>query len=177
MLRSRTIPIYRSAITLTEVLAVIVAICVLIAIALPWIQRARERGRLDQCKENLHQIGIALMNYEDKRHAFPPISTNSDAMPDIPGDATPTSDASHPEPGTAPSPGAGYSWIVLILPEVLGCDLTYPTICNKSEKFTLPAFSASILSGDSDGALPHIATQQIDLLRCPSFSGDLVIDT
>src|SRR5262245_47243164 len=166
----------RSAITLTEVLAVIVAICLLAALALPWIQLARERARKDQCKENLHQIGIALLNYEDKRHAFPPISTNSDPMPDIPGDATPTSDAAHPEPGTAPSPGAGYSWIVLILPEVLGCDLTFQTICNKSEKLTLPAFSPSILSGASDSALPHIATQQIELLRCPSFSGGPVVD-
>ena len=51
---------------LTEVLAVIVAICVLIAIALPWIQRARERLRLEQCSKRLHDIGIALMNYEDK---------------------------------------------------------------------------------------------------------------
>src|SRR5262245_43286401 len=161
MLRSRTIPIYRSAITLTEVLAVIVVICLLIAIALPWIQRTRERARLDQCKENLHQIGIALMNYEDKRHAFPPISTNSDAVPDIPGDATPTSDASNPKPGTAPSPGAGYSWIMLILPELgepEGECTAYQASVNASQKFSLPAFSPNITIGPPGAAGPHIAT-------------------
>jgi type II secretory pathway pseudopilin PulG len=165
----------RRAITLTEVLAVIVVICILIALALPWIQGARERARLDQCKDHLHQIGIALMNYEDKQHAFPPISTNIDAVPDIPGDPTATTDPANPAPGSAPSPGAGYSWLVLISPELGSC--AYQTIYNNSQGFTLPAFSPSILSGTTDSALPHIATQQIDLLRCPSFSGDPVVDT
>jgi type II secretory pathway pseudopilin PulG len=180
MFRSRAIPTYRSAITLTEMLAVIAAICVLIGVALPWIQRARERARLEQCKENLHQIGISLMNYEDKRHAFPPISTNSDAVPDIPGDATPTSDATHPEPGTAPSPGAGYSWIMLILPELgepEGECTAYQASVNASQKFSLPAFSPNITPGPPGATGPQIATVYLKALHCPSFSGGLTLDT
>jgi type II secretory pathway pseudopilin PulG len=159
---------------------VIVVICLLIAIALPWIQRARESSRLDQCKANLHQIGVALMNYEDKHHAFPPISTNSDPVPDIPGDATPTSDASRPEPGTAPSPGAGYSWIMLILPELGGPEgecTAYQACVNASQKFSLPAFSPNITTGPPGAAGLHIATVHLKALHCPSFSGGLVVDT
>jgi len=161
---------------LTEVLAVIVVICVLIALALPWIQRARERGRLDQCKDNLHQIGIALMNYEDKRHAFPPISTNSDPVPDVPGDASPTSDATHPQPGTAPSPGAGFSWTVLILPELQESEPSCSLFANASRTFSLPAFSPNITTGPPGAASPHPATVQLKALHCPSFSGGLVVD-
>ena len=38
--------------------------------------------------DNLKQIGLALLNYEDERKALPPISSNFDPIPDVPGFAT-----------------------------------------------------------------------------------------
>src|SRR5215471_13899664 len=108
----------RPAMTLLEVLAVVAVISAILAALLPAILRAQENARKLTCIDKLKQIGMALDNYEDKRKAFPPISTNFDPTSDIPGDPSPTTDAAHQAPGSAPSSGAGYSWIVMILPEI-----------------------------------------------------------
>ena len=73
----------RCAFTLTELLIVLGIILVLLALAVPAIQLARERARREQCMSNLKQIGLALLNYEDKMRSLPPISTNVDPVPDI----------------------------------------------------------------------------------------------
>jgi type II secretory pathway pseudopilin PulG len=53
-------------------LVVIAIIGVLIALLLPAVQMARESGRQIQCRNNLHQIALALHNYQTALGAFPP---------------------------------------------------------------------------------------------------------
>jgi len=61
----------RSGFTLIELLVVIAIIAVLIALLLPAVQQAREAARRTQCRNNLHQLALALHNYHDAHSVFP----------------------------------------------------------------------------------------------------------
>ncbi|QDT44265.1 hypothetical protein Pan241w_43730 [Gimesia alba] len=99
--RAKTVPISgssnpRRGYTIIELLVVVAVISILIALALPAVQSARESARQVQCLSNMRNVSLGLLQATDSANRFPACGYYGDGSP-----------------GTV---GSYRSWVVEVLP-------------------------------------------------------------
>ncbi|MGD9632922.1 MAG: DUF1559 domain-containing protein [Pirellulales bacterium] len=149
--------------TLVELLVVIAIIGILVALLLPAIQAAREAARRTQCQNNLKNIGLGCLNYENTCRVLPPGALNS---------------------GVATENGVG--WPVLILPYLeegatsarITDEIRKRQADNPNDPFDgyeiakLFGQSMTLYSCPSDDDLTaQLAVEQANAYRASSYSG------
>lgn len=143
-----------SGFTLVELLVVIAIIGILVALLLPAIQAAREAARRVQCQSQLHNLALAVLNYENQRKVLPQALD------------TPSVDAKTINPAFMQMninvPGVSrLSWIVRVLPYLEQAQLY--------DQFNLEA-DVSTQSNQETVTDPTRGPQsaQVEVLMCPS---------
>lgn len=61
----------RAAFTLVELIVVLAIVGTLVGMLLPAVQRARESARQASCRNNLRNIGVAILNHESVKRVYP----------------------------------------------------------------------------------------------------------
>jgi prepilin-type N-terminal cleavage/methylation domain-containing protein/prepilin-type processing-associated H-X9-DG protein len=144
--------------TLVELLVVIAIIGILVALLLPAIQAAREAARRSQCQANLHNVALAVLNYESSRKILPKGMTFD---PSYAG-------------GIQTLDHYGPNWVILILPYLEEQSLY------DSFSFEMPPTTSNTKRINSDGAVPANVNRTargmtISVMLCPSDSNNRVM--
>ena len=157
-------PLAAKAFTLVELLVVITIIGILIALLLPAVQAAREAARRMQCLNNLKQLGLAALNYEQANGTFPIGSAHDYPISD------PTA--------VSPAEGrTGKGWILSMLPQFEQQALFDVFANNRGFVGTMGSGASALGVGGAPGGIQRSQCRAamktvISALCCPSDPGN-----
>ncbi len=161
--------------TLVELLVVIAIIGILVALLLPAIQAAREAARRAACTNNLKNLALAVLKYEESRKMFP----TSEGWDDPGGDEKNVQDAAFNSGNPNGKKLSGKGWILTILPELeegpLFDRFRQGGAFDRKGPFRgalrnnpLPGFGLTSKSADGSILVPELMKTQLPILQCPS---------
>ena len=158
--RSFTTTMRRRGFTLVELLVVIAIIGILVALLLPAVQAAREAARRAGCSNNLHNLGLAVLNHHDTKRHFPvSIGMGSDYVNEAPAGVD--------------QPAVG--WILNTLPQ-LEEQALYDQFQRggafegsyQDGRCRAPAVGKGLASNKNGISVPALMQTQLSILQCPS---------
>jgi prepilin-type N-terminal cleavage/methylation domain-containing protein len=153
----------RRGFTLIELLVVIAIIAILVAMLLPAVQQVREAARKSQCQDHLHNLVIAVIDYESSYKVVPP-----SIIPDYHRFRNNGSGNVNGLTGTVNNNAANWAWSAMILP-FIEQKPAYDTL-RVSRRNGDQALTAAFTG--SDTAARSVFQTPVDLMLCPSDSGE-----
>jgi len=134
----------RRGFTLIELLVVIAIIAILVALLLPAVQQVREAARKSQCQDHLHNLAVAMHDYESSFKTMPPGYVD---LRGAPGGSLAVDDQPH------------WAWSAIILP-----------FCEQKPLYDTLKVGGATLPVAALDANPREFQTSIDLFACPSSS-------
>ena len=142
----------RRGFTLVELLVVISIIGILMGLLLPAVNSARESARRLQCCNNVKQMALAAIAYEQQQKIFPPAATSN----------SPT------DQGSYQVSNLKANWIILCLPNMDQSAL-YDEIMGMLKQSTSNYINSTVsLSTNSAVTMAKCRATEISFFKCPS---------
>jgi prepilin-type N-terminal cleavage/methylation domain-containing protein/prepilin-type processing-associated H-X9-DG protein len=142
--------------TLVELLVVIAIIGMLVGMLVPAVQSAIESAHRAQCKNNLRQIGLAVVQYETSNRQYP---MNWGVVSST---GTPTT------PGSSGPSAVGVSWLMAILPNLDENTLYGQIAMGQALNYQNSSSGIDNLGALSGGAAANSSGVPVKTFVCPS---------
>lgn len=149
----------KTGFTLVELLVVIAIIGILVSMLLPAINAARETVNRASCSNNIKQLALACLNYEQSYKSFPCACTQTGTwLESCNGN------------GVLPQPSnQRHNWVIMILPYIEQTNLYNKFIEKFEEGNENHANSTAI---DNDDKFEHLREIELPVMKCPTDSNN-----